>query len=293
MRASMPVFWTLFRDEEIGDFSGAIAALTGAAAEGLPYYANKHALDSAADHDLAEARRVTGLIPGSRRGKPNFDGPIAQLLISSYAGDWPDAVQWGAAADATMKATPDRQWEERRDLWPEWAEAMARNGDIAGAKALIAKTPLDCDDCVRKRGRIAAIKHDWAEATRWFAMVSARSPSIPFADTDWGEMLLEKGDTGAAIAKFASANRKGPHFADPLEMWGEALTRSNHSDLALAKFEEAGRYAPNWGRLHLKWGEALFYAGRREDAKSQFATAARLELSPQEKSELAQALARV
>ncbi len=120
---------------------------------------------------------------------------------------------------------------------------------------------------MRKRGRIAAIKHDWAKAAYWFAMVSARSPSIPDADTDWGQMLLWKGDADGAIAKFQSAHAEGPHFADPLEMWGEALMQENRSYLALAKFEEANKYAPNRGRLHLEWGRALYYTGEREEAK--------------------------
>src|SRR6185437_15793435 len=112
----------------------------------------------------------------------------------------------------------------------------------------------------------------------WFNMVSARSPSIPFADDDWGMMLLEKGDAAGAIEKFRSANRKGPHFADALEGWGEALMAQNRSDLALSKFEQANRYAPNWGRLHLKWGEAFLYAGDKKSARTQLDAAAALYL---------------
>jgi tetratricopeptide (TPR) repeat protein len=137
------------------------------------------------------------------------------------------------------------------------------------------------------RGRIDAIAHRWAAAAYWFDMVSARSPSIPFADTDWGRMLLEKGDPAAAIEKFKSAHRKGPHFADPLEGWGEALMMQNRSDLALAKFREANEYTPNWGRLHLKWGEALFYSGDKSGAQKQFAIASQRDLSQAERNELA------
>jgi len=61
----------------------------------------------------------------------------------------------------------------------------------------------------------------------------------------------------------------------------------NRSDLALAKFAEADKYAPNWGRLHLKWGEALSWSGRKNEAKAQFALALDLDLSANEKSELA------
>jgi tetratricopeptide (TPR) repeat protein len=160
-----------------------------------------------------------------------------------------------------------------RDLLPFFALAKARLGDIAGAEKIIAGTPLDCDLCVRVRGDIAAVTHDWNGAARSFALVSARTPHIPFVDTDWGRMLLAKGDLDGAIAKFESAHKKGPHFADPLEGEGETLIAQNRSDLALEKFVQANMYAPHWSRLHLKWGEALSYLGRKDDAAKQFALA--------------------
>jgi tetratricopeptide (TPR) repeat protein len=111
--------------------------------------------------------------------------------------------------------------------------------------------------------------------------------STPFADTDWGRMLLTNGEPDDTIAKFQSAHAEGPHFADPLEMWGEALMQENRSYLALAKFEEANKYAPNRGRLHLEWGRALYYTGEREEAKKQFGAAAHLILFPSDAAMLA------
>jgi hypothetical protein len=40
-------------------------------------------------------------------------------------------------------------------------------------------------------------------------------------------------------------------------------------------------------RLRLKWGEALLYADKTDEAKKQFAIAAKLDLTPSGKSELA------
>ena len=174
-----------------------------------------------------------------------------------------------------------------RTIRPAIAYALALSGDFSGAHAEIDKTPADCSVCLRTHGRIAALERNWAGADYWFTRAAQDAPSTPFAFTDWGRMLLDKGDTGAAIAKFTLANRRGPHFADPLEGWGEALMAQNRSDLALAKFAEAGKYAPNWGRLHLKWGEALYYAGKKDEAATHFARAAQLDLTPPEKSELA------
>jgi tetratricopeptide (TPR) repeat protein len=286
--AALPVLFGTYHDELVGDYSAAVAGWAQMSGLGSNAYdAGSQASDTAALHDLAGARRIAATIPEKERsGKPNYEVPIERMILAYYSGDWAGAARAGADTDAILESQPRLYWERAIFVWPLWAESMARSGDMAGAQALIAKTPLDCDDCVRKRGRIAALKHGWAGAARWFAMVSARSPHIPFADTDWGEMLLRKGDFDGAIAKFTIANQKGPHFADPLEMWGEALVASNRSDLAVKKFEEAARIAPNWGRLHLEWGEALVWLGRKDDAGKQFALARALDLTAAERSTL-------
>jgi tetratricopeptide (TPR) repeat protein len=287
--AAMPILFTAYRAEFAGDYDGAVAAwarLSGM--DTSAYDQSSHTSDIAALHDLATARRIAASIPANGRdGKPNYAVPLERMILAYDSGDWAGAVRAGADADAILNTQPTNSWERTGFVWPLWAESMARGGDVAGAQALIDKTPLDCDDCVRKRARIAALQHDWSGATHWFALVSARSPHIPFADSDWGTMLLRKGDLDGAIAKFTLAHEKGPRFADPLELWGEALIAKKRSDLALAKFEEAAKYAPNWGRLHLKWGEALWWTGDHPGAQKQFATAHTLDLTPSEKSELA------
>jgi tetratricopeptide (TPR) repeat protein len=173
-----------------------------------------------------------------------------------------------------------------RQVLPFTALAKAQMGDFAAANALIDTTPVDCYPCVRLRGKIGALQKNWSSAGYWFARAVRQAPSIPFAYTDWGAMLMGHGDLDGAIAKFTLANQKGPHFADPLEMWGEALIAKNRSDLALAKFAEANTYAPRWGRLYLKWGEALLWSGDKSGAAKQFAIAGHLDLTPTEKSEL-------
>ena len=211
------------------------------------------------------------------------------IMLGTYfqLGRWSDVL---AVADTLEVMAADLGQAgisfEERFIRPLAAVAMAMKGDIHGANTRIEHTALDCDLCVRARGRIAQIQHRWDASAYWFNMVSARSPSIPFADDDWGMMLLEKGDAAGAIEKFRSANRKGPHFADALEGWGEALMAQNRSDLALSKFEQANRYAPNWGRLHLKWGEAFLYAGDKKSARTQLDAAAALYLMSAERAAL-------
>jgi len=222
---------------------------------------------------LGHQSRITGWAYRSAKG-------IAITLRASAAGDWKAALaDMEAAARAAATQGPGGQNYVERWALPLRAQALAMLGRSAEAMREAEQAPLDCDLCLRMRGVAAASAGDWKSATRWFTQSETFGPSLPFADTDWGDILLRKGDLDEAIAKFKLANQKGPHFADPLEMWGEALIAKNRSDLALAKFEEADKYAPNWGRLHLKWGEALWYVGNKDEAKKQFSIASHLDLS--------------
>jgi tetratricopeptide (TPR) repeat protein len=238
-------------------------------------------------YDFAGARALAHMQP-ARDSTGELDGDLmfSWAELETIDQNWTEALEWSKKGEAATANDPSKFSDRDVSLRPYEAVALAHSGDVASATALIGKTALDCDICVRARGRVAAIAHDWKTAAHWFQIVSTRSPHIPFADSDWGAMLLAKGDFDGAIAKFKAANEKGPHFADPLEKWGEALMLKSRSDLALAKFAEAAKYAPGWGRLHLKWGEALFFAGNKADAKKEFAVASGLDLSTDDKAAL-------
>jgi tetratricopeptide (TPR) repeat protein len=291
-------------DQAQGDFTGFVENFCRIYCS-YPALLLANAQAAALTHDPATSRTLiaqavtTGNAPveGSDPHRPNAgeNNPaegieFTRALADMAARGWPATgafgptliVEFVGRAGPAYGAIHKLNFTQTRQ-----AEAAARAGDFAGGEALIAATPLDCDGCALVRGRIAVLKHDWIGAAHWFALVSARSPHIPFADTDWGAMLLAHGDSDGAVAKFANAHQKGPHFADPLEGWGEALMAKNQSHLALAKFSEADKYAPNWGRLHLKWGEALIFAGKKDEAAKQFARAAALDLTPSEQAELA------
>ncbi|HEY2068992.1 MAG TPA: hypothetical protein VGG48_05515 [Rhizomicrobium sp.] len=279
----------------LGDYTAQLAAQRRA--ESLPDFLNQYEVLHDADmsayaflHDGGGFRGVLAAMPPTRDPNTIINRSANLLTVDFLFAHWaalksnevtllPVLKSFGPAAETFH----DRVWA------PIDAAAAAIAGDFATANREIASTPADCDLCLRMRGRIAREEHRWAASGYWYAMLSARTPSVPFADTEWGQMLLAKGDAAGAIAKFQSAHAKGPHFADPLEGWGEALMMQNHADLALAKFGEAAGYAPNWGRLHLKWGEALLYTGHKDEARRQFAIAARLDLMDSEKAELARA----
>ena len=255
--------------------------------------------DHAALHEWTAARPIF-----ARRvaeGGPGFAAALDQidLTAANASRDWPQVLTLGKSLEAEVRALrslpgyTDTFVETivSREVWPFVARAMAETGDIAGAQALIARTPPDCYTCALNRANIAAVAKDWPAADAWYARTIHDAPSIPFAYADWGRALMAKGDLDGAIAKFEMANDKGPHWADPLELWGEVLLAQRHPDDAAEKFEQANEFAPRWGRLHLKWGEALAANGDRDGAVRQFTTAATLDLDGAERAELARAKA--
>jgi tetratricopeptide (TPR) repeat protein len=247
------------------------------------------------EHDLSAARRTMadssepGGIDGSALA---LDVLWARMLIDTEAQNWKGVIADDSAFSPLYEKYPGlRTLAFAREL-PWLVYAQAHLGDFRQALSTIAHTPGDCYFCLIFRARIAELVGGRSRADWWFARAIAEQPSIPFAYSEWGQVLLARGEPDAAIAKFEIANAKGPQFADPLEMWGEALIAENRSDLARAKFAEAAKYAPNWGRLHLKWGEALQWSGSHDDAQRQFAAASDLDLSAADKSELARWMAR-
>jgi len=278
----------------LGDYTSAISpGQSGAglnnslALAGPEDFRRRLLLSFARQHDGNSALAFWRSLPPTSRAI-NAIRAIIRLQMDAALENWPAIVASEPSVDTFREDNPGRDINAYigEGVRPFLALAKAKLGDIAGAEAVIAAIPSDCYDCIRMRGDIAAVEGNWGRADYWFARAVHDGPSLPFAESDWGQMLLQKGDPDAAIAKFTIANQKGPHFADPLEMWGEALLKKNRSDLALAKFAEAGKYAPNWGRLHLKWGEALDYAGHKDEAQKQFALSNGLNLSSADRAEL-------
>jgi tetratricopeptide (TPR) repeat protein len=285
---SFPKTADLFAAQLTGDFGRALQERKQyAAILGLPSGGPGAANLQVRIHDLAAARASNAMRqPGPQAPTAEGGRIVAAMRIKTEAQDWTAVASHAGRLDSFIKTFPKSRLVALVLTSPLLAHAQARLGNFAAADAEIAKTPIDCDNCLRTRARIAELEGKHGRADYWFARAVKAAPDIPFAYADWGQALLGRGQPDAAIAKLKIANQKGPHFADALEGWAEALMAKNRSDLALAKFEEANKYAPKWGRLHLKWGEALFYAGRKDDSRAQYRIASGLSLSKGEKIEL-------
>jgi tetratricopeptide (TPR) repeat protein len=231
----------------------------------------------ALDHDPDAALAV--LVPLQPTDDTSFlqsDALFAFHALPTYwvameRGDWPRGVAVAQMADAWLE---DHKMRLKvmglvQQVWirPLEALAQAKAGNLAAANTLIAQSPMDCYLCLRVRGQISAIAHDWSGVERWFSEATRQAPSIPLAYSEWGALRLSKGDVSGAIEELESATRVGPRFADPLELWGEALTKKGDYEGATSKFEAADRLAPHWCRNHRRWAEALTHLGRGKEVK--------------------------
>lgn len=273
--------------EMTGDWSGAVAILQGTVGKVFLGFIGPNNTNAtlarahAAMHDIRRARAELALFDAENPEAVKFK-LFNTAWVAMSAEDWPGVITNMDALIEAMQSDPDRG-EHRPQPRLSKALALARLGRMDEAQTLIATTPLDCQPCIGARGTIAALAGDPKTADHWFSEAVRMAPSIPFANTDWGQALLARGDTAGAIARFSAAHRQSPRFADPIEMWGEALLRQGDAKAALAKFREADKYAPNWGRNHLMWAEALTKLGRADEAKAQRFVASRLDLTANER----------
>jgi hypothetical protein len=227
-------------------------------------------------------------------GRPDLGDPLLALPAAAAASldQWPQALAALEAFEAEVAPTLDlRGRAERQTLvWPRLAYARARTGDLAGAQALIAATPLDCYPCVRQRARIAELAGDRAAADRWSAEALRQGPSLPFAFAERGQMLMARGDVAGAIDFYEQAVERGPRWADPQKYWGDALLARGDEGGAIRRYRAAADRAPQWGALHLAWGRALEAQGRRDQAREKYEQAFRMDLSATDRAEVVRRL---
>jgi tetratricopeptide (TPR) repeat protein len=236
-------------------------------------------------HDLPAATALQR----SAQTPPDFtmlsdieQGAFEALPVYSIAverGDWTAALadvrQIDAALEAGRAKRPSYGLMQQVWIWPLEAMTLAHTGDVAGAQALVGKTPLDCYQCLRGRGQVAAAAKDWVGADRWFAEAVRQAPTPPFAYAEWAEVLLARGDADGAIRLAKLAAARAPRFADPVETWGEALLAKGEAAGAAERFAAADKLAPHWVANHLRWSQALAKLGKAGEARAQAEAAAR------------------
>ena len=292
----LPILFATYHAELAGDYNAALAGwsrLSGM--ETTAYDPASQATDTAAIHDLTLAapdRRIDSGEQSERQAQlqrpAGADDP--RLLFGRLGR--------GCARGRGYGSDPENP---AHDALGKCRLRLAALGRVHGAqRGHRRRRSADRENPSRlRRLRAKARAHRGAEARLDGRRALVRDGLRALAAHPVRRYRLGRDADGARAISTAPSrssrapHQKGPHFADPLEMWGEALIAKNRSDLALAKFEEADKYAPNWGRLHLKWGEALWWAGEQDKASKQFATAARLDLTPSEKSELKRAEANI
>ena len=207
-----------------------------------------------------EAQRAAGRSgPGDRFSQARIEAAVS-------LDQWPQAAALLEAVEVEtpwtqlLRISPIRQ----TSIWPRLAYARARTGDLAGAQALIAATPLDCYLCVRQRAQIAELAGDRPAADRWSAEARRQGPSLPFAFAERGQMLMARGDPAGAIAFYEQAVERGPRWADPQKYWGDALMAPGRRGRGDPQIPRRRRQGPAVGRAAPGLGPGAGGAGETE-----------------------------
>lgn len=220
-------------------------------------------------------------------------GVRALWIVDRYErGLWAEVIAAAApkfAAEKTFNAPTRLSWE--RNELPLVAIAHALDGDLAAARALLARLPDDAYDVQIAEGRVAETAGDHAAADRWFGRAVKANPSAPRAYVEWARVLVARGQAARAIPLAATAAQKAPRFADAQSVWGEALLARGDTRAAEARFRAAAAIAPRYGRNQLLWGKALAALGRPGEARDRWLAARSLDLQPGDRAEVQRLLA--
>ena len=267
----------------VGDYQRELEIFDRPGRSVSPWRIAAAAIAAAPNHDIARAqalRAQDGRPDDAARLPDAFTGEahLVDYDIAAALGDWI------AARDSIQRTIialpPGRFWEAVRDvhLRPRLGVALARTGDIEGARRAVAGLAGDCYPCLIARAQIENLAGS-PSADGWFSRAVAQAPSIPFAYAEWGRARAAAGDRQGAIALYRKAAARGPRWADPLAYWGDALAASGDCRAALGKYRAAADRAPSWGYLQLAMGRCSDQLGRPERAAKHYRSALGLGLS--------------
>ena len=228
-----------------------------------------------------DARAISSLYVNDVYISPQFDRAVA-------LDDWPAALSASQSQLDALASNPEgselASYARARFVLPNMAFALAQSGRLAEAQKIAAASPKDCYLCERTTAWVVGLGGDMVQAARDYSDAINQNPSLPFADFEWGKLLLLKGDLSGAAAHFERSAKLGPRFADPLKIWGDVLLVQGKSREALSNYALAADRAPRWGGLHLNWSKALWASGEKGDAQRKLAAAARMDLAASENS---------
>ncbi|MFL6763488.1 MAG: hypothetical protein ACJ8FB_13145 [Sphingomicrobium sp.] len=198
-------------------------------------------------------------------------------------GDWPAAYARARAGLRILANHPEGEeiarYASQRFVVPNLARALLGLGQVREARAIVATLPADCYFCLRTRGWVMGLTGDLAAANRDFSVAVAANPRLPFADLEWGRVLLSSGKTAAAETHLRRAAQLAPNFADPRKYLGDVQFAEKRYGDAAASYAAAARLAPRWGANQLMWAKALWQSGSRDESRRRLAAARDMDLS--------------
>lgn len=284
--------WEYYLTGDPGDaarvFSQPVDQVYGGLSDAMPSF---HANALIALHDVSGSLRV----PDAR----NDQYLLSHLyLVNIYSvpdfaraaelGDWQAALQQNDMDLAILATNPDgteiARYARERFILPNRARALVEFGRGADAKAIVASLPTDCYLCLRTRAWVMGRTGDMAAANRDFAAAVVSNPRLPYADLEWGRLLLMRGDIDPAEGHFRRAAELAPHWADPHKYLGDAQFHSKRFGDAAGSYARAAELAPRWGANQLMWGKALWEEGKRDEARRKFAAARGMDLTGSDRS---------
>jgi tetratricopeptide (TPR) repeat protein len=278
-----------------GDYATAASLLEQAnRATGDDRYRSSIVLAQILLHDIGGVRQNMPLVIAAEDPGPDADPRAratfangqasAEVSIAFSAEDWPGVLR-AAEGFPLPGGNPVSALTWATGVRPFVAVALAKQGRVAEARAMVESTPLDCYQCVISRASVAATAGDARAADGWFARAKGSGPSLPDADSAWAYALLQRGDLAGAETHFKAALKVQPRFIDALLGLGEVQMAQGKPNEAVRQFRDAATLSPNWGRARLRWGQALAVSGHAAEARGQFQTAVGLDLTPTDREE--------
>lgn len=244
-------------------------------------------------HDLGGAARINGAGGDSYLLSHLYTINIYSMPDYARAadlGDWPLALAKAQAGLSILATNPEGPeiagYARARFVLPNLARTLVELGHGGEARAIAAAFPADCYFCLRTRAWVFGRTGDLATADRDFAAAAAANPRLPFADLEWGRLLLLRGDVAGAEVHLRRAAELAPRYADPRKFLGDALFAGREYEQAAKYYADAARYAPRWGANQMMWGKALWLTGAHDDARGKFAAARAMDLSPGDRAML-------